>query len=55
MYNNPSFQMFLMATLDRYWAAKPAARWQTGLDKMLIVSVGRAPAPTCGTAFSRMR
>src|SRR6516162_9064016 len=26
MYNNPAFQMFLMATLDRYWAKKPAAR-----------------------------
>jgi Patatin-like phospholipase len=45
MYNNPSFQMFLMATLDRYWAAKPAARWQTGLDKMLIVSVGTGTSP----------
>ncbi|MGO7658248.1 patatin-like phospholipase family protein [Rhizobium ruizarguesonis] len=40
MYNNPTFQMFLMATVDRYWAGKPAARWQTGVDKMLIVSVG---------------
>jgi Patatin-like phospholipase len=45
MYNNPSFQMFLMATLDRYWAAKPAARWQTGRDKMLIVSVGTGTSP----------
>ena len=23
MYNNPSFQMFLMATVDRYWAKAP--------------------------------
>jgi Patatin-like phospholipase len=45
MYNNPSFQMFLMATLDRYWASKPAARWQTGRDKMLIVSVGTGTSP----------
>src|SRR5271169_4796224 len=39
MYNNPAFQMFLMATLDRYWSAKPEARWQAGANKMLIVSV----------------
>jgi patatin-like phospholipase/acyl hydrolase len=24
MYNNPAFQMFLMATVDRYWAKAPA-------------------------------
>jgi hypothetical protein len=40
MYNNPAFQMFLMATVDRYWAQKPAARWKAGADQMLIVSVG---------------
>src|SRR6516165_9245996 len=45
MYNNPAFQMFLMATLDRYWAKKPAARWQAGADKMLIVSVGTGTSP----------
>ena len=45
MYNNPAFQMFLMATLDRYWARKPDARWQTGADKMLIVSVGTGTSP----------
>ena len=45
MYNNPAFQMFLMATLDRYWAAKPEARWQTGADRMLIVSVGTGTSP----------
>ncbi len=45
MYNNPAFQMFLMATLDRYWARKPGARWQTGADKMLIVSVGTGTSP----------
>ena len=45
MYNNPAFQMFLMATLDRYWANKPAARWQTGADRMLIVSVGTGTSP----------
>ena len=45
MYNNPAFQMFLMATVDRYWAAKPEARWQTGADQMLIVSVGTGTSP----------
>jgi hypothetical protein len=45
MYNNPAFQMFLMATLDRYWGAKPEARWGTGADRMLIVSVGTGTSP----------
>jgi hypothetical protein len=45
MYNNPAFQMFLMATLDRYWPRKPEARWQTGTDRMLIVSVGTGTSP----------
>lgn len=42
MYNNPAFQMFLMATVDRYWIQAPAEQrgWETGTDKMLIVSVG---------------
>ena len=45
MYNNPAFQMFLMATLDRYWWRKPDARWRTGADQMLIVSVGTGTSP----------
>jgi hypothetical protein len=45
MYNNPTFQMFLMATLDRYWALKPEARWPTGVDNLLIVSVGTGTSP----------
>src|SRR6516162_3502599 len=45
MYNNPTFQMFLMATLDRYWSAKPEARWRPGADGMLIVSVGTGTSP----------
>jgi hypothetical protein len=45
MYNNPAFQMFLMATLGEYWVQKPQARWQTGADKMLIVSVGTGTSP----------
>ena len=42
MYNNPTFQMFLMATVDRYWIKAPPDNrgWETGTDKMLIVSVG---------------
>ena len=42
MYNNPAFQMFLMATVDRYWAQAPAdsRSWKTGVDDMLIVSIG---------------
>jgi hypothetical protein len=42
MYNNPAFQMFLMATVDRYWIKAPPEKrgWETGTDKMLIVSVG---------------
>ena len=45
MYNNPAFQMFLMATLDRYWAGKPELRWPAGVDNMLIVSVGTGTSP----------
>lgn len=47
MYNNPSFVTFLMSTLEQYWANKDklgggAVTWPaaTGIDKMLIVSVG---------------
>ncbi|PWB90471.1 patatin [Methylocystis sp. MitZ-2018] len=42
MYNNPAFQMFLMATVDRYWIHAPLEHrgWDTGVDKMLVVSVG---------------
>jgi hypothetical protein len=45
MYNNPTFQMFLMATVDRYWARRPQARWQSGADRMLIVSIGTGTSP----------
>jgi predicted acylesterase/phospholipase RssA len=42
MYNNPAFQMFLMATVDHYWPRAPAdiPRWKTGMNDILIVSVG---------------
>jgi uncharacterized protein len=45
MYNNPAFQMFLMATGDCYWTLKPEARWQAGAERMLIVSVGTGTSP----------
>ncbi|WP_441267713.1 patatin-like phospholipase family protein [Bradyrhizobium sp. 215_C5_N1_1] len=42
MYNNPAFQMFLMATVSNYWPLAPPEKrgWKTGVDEMLIVSVG---------------
>jgi len=52
MYNNPAFQMFLMATLDRYWAKKPDVRWQAGADKMLIVSIGTGTSPDVRTGLN---
>lgn len=35
MYNNPAFQLFLMATVEPY-----NLKWQTGTDNMLLVSIG---------------
>jgi patatin-like phospholipase/acyl hydrolase len=40
MYNNPAFQLFLMATVEPY-----NLNWQTGRDKMLLVSIGTGTAP----------
>lgn len=40
MYNNPAFQLFLMATLDAYGLA-----WKTGEGELLLVSVGTGAAP----------
>ena len=47
MYNNPAFQMVLMATMGRYWANAPEGMrgWPTGADKMLVVSVGTGTSP----------
>ncbi len=39
-YNNPAFQLFLMATVDRY-----NLKWPTGVDKMLLVSIGTGNVP----------
>jgi len=40
MYNNPAFQLFLMATLPAYGLG-----WPTGEDRLLLVSVGTGTAP----------
>lgn len=39
MYNNPAFQLFLMATVKPY-----KLQWPTGEDKMLLVSIGTGTA-----------
>ena len=39
-YNNPSFQTFLMATGEPY-----GLNWKTGVDNMLLVSVGTGSSP----------
>jgi len=39
-YNNPSFQTFLMATLEPY-----KLQWKTGTDRLLLVSVGTGMVP----------
>ena len=51
MYNNPAFQMFLMATVDKYWVQRPQARWQPGVDQMLIVSIGTGTSPGAQTGL----
>ncbi|HYP27298.1 MAG TPA: patatin-like phospholipase family protein [Blastocatellia bacterium] len=40
MYNNPAFQLFLMATVEPY-----NLRWPSGEDKMLLVSIGTGTSP----------
>jgi hypothetical protein len=52
MYNNPAFQMFLMATLGCYWSRRPEASWRAGKDQMLIVSVGTGTSPNANTSLS---
>ena len=39
-YNNPAFAAFLTATLDRY-----RIEWSTGIDNLLLVSVGTGSGP----------
>jgi uncharacterized protein len=47
MYNNPAFQMMLMATVDRYWpsASVDEGPWLAGEDNMLVVSIGTGTSP----------
>jgi predicted acylesterase/phospholipase RssA len=40
MYNNPAFQLFLMATVEPYKLC-----WTAGEDRMLLVSVGTGTSP----------
>jgi predicted acylesterase/phospholipase RssA len=40
MYNNPAFQLFLMATVEPY-----NLQWPVGVDRMLLVSVGTGTSP----------
>lgn len=40
MYNNPAFQLFLMATLEPY-----RLEWPAGEDRMLVVSLGTGMTP----------
>ena len=47
MYNNPAFQLFLMATLDSY-----RLRWPATESDLLLVSVGTG---TCPKANDRLR
>jgi predicted acylesterase/phospholipase RssA len=40
MYNNPAFQLFLMATVEPFNLC-----WEAGEDKMLLVSIGTGTGP----------
>ena len=43
-YNNPAFLLYRMATQPHY-----KLNWETGEDKLLIVSVGTGSSPSAGT------
>lgn len=47
MYNNPSFQTFLMSTLGPYKLG-----WETGVDKLLIISIGTGTHPEANDNLS---
>lgn len=53
VYNNPAFQMVLMATLDRYWPLAPAGQrgWTSGEKTMLVVSIGTGVSPIADAAL----
>jgi len=44
MYNNPAFQLFLMATVEPF-----NLRWPAGEEKMLLVSIGTGTSPDANT------
>jgi hypothetical protein len=47
MYNDPAFQLFLMATTEPYRLC-----WPTGEDKMLLISVGTGAGPNANANLS---
>ena len=47
MYNNPAFQLFLMATSEPY-----RLRWPTGEEKMLLISVGTGASANANSNLS---
>jgi patatin-like phospholipase/acyl hydrolase len=46
VYNNPAFQLFLMATLEPYYL-----NWPTGEDQMLLVSIGTGRNPRANASL----
>jgi patatin-like phospholipase/acyl hydrolase len=52
MHNNPAFQLFLMATVEPYnlgWST--GMRWSTGVDQMLLVSIGTGTSPDANASL----
>jgi patatin-like phospholipase/acyl hydrolase len=47
MYNNPAFQLFLMATSDPY-----RLQWPTGEDRLLLISVGTGASANANADLS---
>ena len=47
-YNNPAFQLYRMATMPQFWVNDPDAMWETGEDRMMLVSVGNSWAEKTG-------
>lgn len=47
MFNNPSFQLFLMCTIAPF-----RLQWPTGADRMLLVSVGTGTSPVANAELA---
>ena len=47
MYNDPAFQLFLMATAEPYRLC-----WPTGEEKMLLISIGTGASPNANANLS---